>query len=609
MANKQFSMEFLLGGKLASSFDSAFKKAKGKLDNLRGASEQLNNISGKMAGGIAAIGGTFAAAAGGIGLFITSVNGANAEMANMSKAMGVSLDTTRAMGSMMESMGGNWENFTDLIEEQTNKLGELKATGEMKKFQEAIGLTNIEVKKLEKMNPEQQFTAITDSLLKMKDKQRAAFIADEIWGGEGNKFISMAREQGGSMAELMAQYNKYNLYTKDAQDQSAKFTQAMKPLTQIASSAKDQFAALLGGALTPMIKETSAWVAQNKELINQKLADYAKSFADSLKWVVDNFEDIVKWGKVIGTGVAVFMGLSAAIKAVTIVTTIFNAVLAVNPIVLIVAGVALLAAGIYYLINRMGGLTAVWENVKGAFSVGIGFIKSIIQSVDTFFAENPILNFMMPIIGVPRLIIAHWSSISGFFSTLWEGIKSIVSGAVTFLYTVVLNMPIVQAFKTVFNNVVAFLSTLKDVMLGIGKNIINGLIDGIMWGFDKLKSVWDKVNSWIPDFATKKMDIHSPSRVMAGIGENITAGLGVGIESGFPSVQTGMNSGMNSLMPNTNQGIQNNASSGSINLTQYITVGSGDAAEQAKKGAADGVANFMAQYKSMQQKNMRTSFG
>ncbi|MFH4294668.1 hypothetical protein WAJ58_26285, partial [Acinetobacter baumannii] len=57
---------------------------------------------------------------------------------------------------------------------------------------------------------------------------------------------------------------------------------------------------------------------------------------------------------------------------------------------------------------------------------GCNAIMSVFQRIDSIFANNPILTFIFPFIGIPRLIIANWSGISGFFSGLWSGI---VSGA------------------------------------------------------------------------------------------------------------------------------------------------------------------------------------
>ncbi|PEC65289.1 phage tail protein, partial [Bacillus toyonensis] len=77
------------------------------------------------------------------------------------------------------------------------------------------------------------------------------------------------------------------------------------------------------------------------------------------------------------------------------------------------------------------------------------------------------------------------------------------------------------------------LDTLKEVdLLGVGKDIISGLINGIgsMAG-----AVWDKVSeigSGIKEGFTDFFDIHSPSRLMRdAVGKQIGAGLAIGMEN------------------------------------------------------------------------------
>lgn len=253
-----------------------------------------------------------------------------------------------------------------------------------------------------------------------------------------------------------------------------------------------------------------------------------------------------------------------------------------NPIVLAITAVVAIVAGAAYLIYKnwtpiSGFFSKVWTNVKNAFSTGVNFIKGVIQRIDSVFANNPILNLLLPIIGIPRLIIANWSAISGFFNTVWESITqgasntwtsitgffspigqwftqkweqirssaasawirivSLVSVAWDQLRNVISNNPLLQRIVAGWNNIFSYLGGLKDRMLGIGQNIIQGLINGITSKFDGLKNIWATINNFMPDFMRKKMDIHSPSRVMAGMGGHIIDGIGVGMDQRTPALK------------------------------------------------------------------------
>lgn len=280
--------------------------------------------------------------------------------------------------------------------------------------------------------------------------------------------------------------------------------------------------------------------------------------------------------------------------------------------------------------------SSAWDGVKniisGAIDGVVGTFKNIISTIDGIFANNPILNFIFPIIGIPRMIIANWGGISAFFGTLWGNIstaisgawqsitstisvywsaikmligayatgiwadivvrfnavlafftglwanisamvggawmmiksyvvmevsaiwstivarfnavaafisgiwariKSIISNAWNSLVAIFRGSAILNAIQSAFNAVIGYLSGLGAKMRGIGTNIIDGLIGGIKAGFERLKGVWQTVNSYMPSFSRKSMDIHSPSRVMRRIGGHIIDGMTVGISRRF----------------------------------------------------------------------------
>ena len=63
---------------------------------------------------------------------------------------------------------------------------------------------------------------------------------------------------------------------------------------------------------------------------------------------------------------------------------------------------------------------------------------------------------------------------------------------------------------------------------GIGKNIIDGLLEGLKKTWNDLTSWWNNGINSIIDGAKNLLGIHSPSRVFAGIGKNVALGFGEG---------------------------------------------------------------------------------
>ncbi|WP_336163398.1 phage tail tape measure protein [Acinetobacter ursingii] len=288
-----------------------------------------------------------------------------------------------------------------------------------------------------------------------------------------------------------------------------------------------------------------------------------------------------------------FKALGSAIMWIGRMFLLVGRMMMANPILL---AITLLATAAYLIYKNWDPIKTffsdLWNKVVSAFQTGINWIKGIIQSVDTVFANNPILNFLLPFIGIPRMIIANWSSITAFFSEVWTSITSGASelwNSISLLFSpigqwfaekwdeikqsaatawnsvigyvynawetlknVISNNPLLQRIMDGWNTIFTYLGTLKDKMLSIGSNIINGLIDGIKSGFTQLKSVWGMVNNYMPDFMRKRMDIHSPSRVMAGLGGHIIGGIGMGLTQAFPELKNKYNQVLN-LFTNKSQ--------------------------------------------------------
>lgn len=283
-------------------------------------------------------------------------------------------------------------------------------------------------------------------------------------------------------------------------------------------------------------------------------------------------------------------------------------------------------SGKAYLAGVWGNIketvSGVWNDVVMSVQAGIMAVKSVISGIDTVFVDNPILNLLLPFIGIPRMIIANWSEISIFFSNLWlsvtttistafqsiamlvsQGLQNISSFLSSAWATITLNTQMawssisatlqtiwasirasalayfetiksaittawgavssftstiwatiratvtnawnalcrvfyavlpINGVRAAFNAVLGYLSGLGGSFFAKGRNIVDGLVNGINAGFARLKATWAKINNYMPNFTSKKMDIHSPSRLFMRYGKYIMQGLDIGITEGVP---------------------------------------------------------------------------
>lgn len=186
--------------------------------------------------------------------------------------------------------------------------------------------------------------------------------------------------------------------------------------------------------------------------------------------------------------------------------------------------------------------------------MGLG---NVFMWVGRLFLTNPILLAITAIAVAAYLIYKNWGPISAFFSDLWTKItaifapigawfgariteaKTAFSGGIQGMSALILNWSPIGLFYSVFAKVLSWFGIeLPSKFTGFGGMIIDGLVNGIKSGFNKLKTIWAEVTSYIPSYFKAEQKIKSPSRVMAGLGGHIMGGLGLGLQQGFPELKT-----------------------------------------------------------------------
>ncbi|WP_394661735.1 phage tail tape measure protein [uncultured Acinetobacter sp.] len=201
--------------------------------------------------------------------------------------------------------------------------------------------------------------------------------------------------------------------------------------------------------------------------------------------------------------------------------------------ILLVGGLSALALGITALL----GPIAILKVTLGTLGLGFSAVGAIFSPVGLI-----ILGIVAAVASAAYLIYRNWEPISGFFIGIWSTIKTAFNGGIRGVTALILNWSPLGLFYSVFAKVLSWFGVdLPKQFTGFGSMIIQGLIDGIKSKFDGLKGVWEKVTSYMPDFMRKRMDIHSPSRVMAGMGGHIVDGIGVGLNQRTPALQTQFN--------------------------------------------------------------------
>ncbi|EAU9423034.1 phage tail tape measure protein [Salmonella enterica] len=145
---------------------------------------------------------------------------------------------------------------------------------------------------------------------------------------------------------------------------------------------------------------------------------------------------------------------------------------------------------------------------------------------------NPIGLLITGIAIAAYLIYRYWEPISGWFKARWEEIKTAFSGGIGGVCELIINWSPLGLFYKAFAGVLSWFDIdLPKNFTDFGKNIIDGLTKGIKDKWKSVKDTFKDLTDGIKGFFTGEVRIQSPSRVFMGYGGYIVEGLQLGINN------------------------------------------------------------------------------
>lgn len=197
-----------------------------------------------------------------------------------------------------------------------------------------------------------------------------------------------------------------------------------------------------------------------------------------------------------------------------------------------------------------------FDNVGLNIVYGIYYgIQDAITNVASWVVENvfnPFINGFKSAFGInsPSTVMAEQGGyiIAGLKKGITDAISSVTETA----------KKILSAIKSAFDNFSLF---------DIGKNLIQGLINGVNNMIETAKNAVANVGNAVIDKVKNVLGIHSPSTVFAEIGGYIDQGLANGITAAIPYVATAMQGVVDAVQEKGNELI----AAGSTQATNYVT--------------------------------------
>lgn len=295
-------------------------------------------------------------------------------------------------------------------------------------------------------------------------------------------------------------------------------------------------------------------------LLNFITGSLIPGIAALVGWLRENQSWLMPIAVGVGAIVVAFQAYQAVMTiartvtaAYAVVQGVLNAVMAANPIGLIVLAIIGLVAALVYAWNNSetfrNVVTGVWEAVKGAvLAVASWFTDTLVPWLSG--AWDAIVSGVR---AVGQWFTDVWNSISSATTSVWESITGFMSSIPGRILQFFLNWTLpgllIQHWDSIkqgavngFNAVVDFvrgipqrivdgLGALGQLLYSAGQDLLNGLINGIR---DKVSgavnAVKDAVGAVI-DGAKNLLGINSPSKVFMEIGAYTGEGFALGIES------------------------------------------------------------------------------
>lgn len=263
-------------------------------------------------------------------------------------------------------------------------------------------------------------------------------------------------------------------------------TKALREFLQFTKEHKDALKILvpvLGGLAVAVIVVNAAFKASNAVMDTYK----------GIKKVLIALEKKHIIQKIASTAAMVaqriaMVAVSAATKAWAAVQWLLNLALTANPIGLIIAGVIALIAVIVLIATKTRFFQTVWGAV--------------------------------------------WGAIKFVFKATWEWIQRRFKDGVTALILIIDRIKSINVkIATFVAGIVNFFKELPGKLLQIGKDMLQGLVDGISAGIQWVKDKVRGLAFLIPDWLKSVLGISSPSKVMHGLGRNTIRGLADGMSA------------------------------------------------------------------------------
>jgi TP901 family phage tail tape measure protein len=302
-------------------------------------------------------------------------------------------------------------------------------------------------------------------------------------------------------------------------------TLLLPAIEEVAAFMQDYLLPVFENQISPAIQAFSAFLKDNVVPVIRD--QVIPAFQAIFGFIRDNLPTILTFIGVLTALTVVYKAAAiaagvvrAATAAWAVVQGILNAVLAANPIGLIIIAVAALVAGIVFLATRTQFFQKVWGamvdfaqrvfagfaqffsdltgGMRVAWTLLVSQLRDVWNNVITFF-RNAWDGFLQFFRNVGTAIGNFFSGVAAFLVSIWDGWVNGVRTGIQLIRTI---------FETVMNGVTSFFRNVVNGWINIAESFVNFFIRGINTIIRGLNSIKVSIPSFVPGVGGQSFGIN-----------------------------------------------------------------------------------------------------
>ena len=265
----------------------------------------------------------------------------------------------------------------------------------------------------------------------------------------------------------------------------------------------------------------SAWEDFGIELEEQQ-DGVLRELAQSMTGIIRGVKNWAKENPALSAGLVKTAALIAglALAAGGLMLTLASALLPFVALRLMLAQLGIRLPGLMGMFMNLG------KNV-------LPFVGKALLWLGRALMLNPIGIAISAIAAAAYLIYDNWDAVKRYFASAWAEIRAGFDGGVGGIVTVLANFNPVGLMYQAFAGVLSYLGIdLPNRFTEFGNMIVNGLVNGLYAGLGKIKTAINNIGDSTIAWFKEKLDINSPSRVFAQLGNFTMEGLTLGLVDG-----------------------------------------------------------------------------